>query len=82
MSETWESGVDVEGWYREGDAAVDVLVQPVDMSSRSVARCDYLYEVTMTVPVAPPVLLTVDRRWDNLNDDNDPVKVGSADVAE
>lgn len=73
---------DVEGWYREGDAAVDVLVQPVDMNPGSVAKCDCLYEITMTVPVAPPVLLTLYRRWDNLNDDNDPVEVGSVDVAE
>jgi len=71
---------DVAGWYRTPDGDVDVLVQPVDMNPRSVAKCDCLYDVTFTVPVQAPVTLTLYRRWDNLNDPNEPVLVGTVEL--
>lgn len=73
---------EVEGFYREDADTVDVLVQPIDMDPRAVAGCDCLYNVSMTVPVAAPVSLTLFRRWDNINDPNDPVEIGSVDVVE
>jgi len=32
------------------------------------------------VPEDPPATVTLYRRWDNINDDNDPVLVGTAEV--
>lgn len=72
---------DVEGFFRTNGDAVDVLVQPVHMNPSSVAKCDCLYEIHMTVPVAPLAALTLYRRWDNINDPNDPVEIGSVQVA-
>ena len=71
---------DVAGWYRSADGEVDALVQPRDMNPRSVAGCDCLYNITFSVPVATPTTLTLYRRWDNINDPNDPVLIGSVDV--
>lgn len=71
---------DVEGFYKLSGTGVDVLVQPVDMNPRVVAACDCLYDVEMTVALEvdlAPDAVTVFRRWDNLNDDNDPVEIGS-----
>ena len=71
---------EVEGFYKAAGDQVDVLIQPVDMDPREVAGCDCLYRVEAGVPLAPPADVTLWRRWDNLNDDNDPVEVGSAAV--
>lgn len=71
----------VEGFFKVNGDAVDVLVQPVDMDPSSVAACDCLYDIYMTLPVEPPASLTLYRRWDNLNDPNDPVEIGSVEVA-
>lgn len=73
---------DVEGFYRSTGSALDVLVQPIDMDPDSVAACDCLYDVTIGIdPVAPGSRqVTVYRRWDNINDPNDPVRIGSEDV--
>jgi len=73
---------DVEAFYLlEGDT-LSVLVQPIDMDPRETAKCDCLYDIDLTVLELPAGALTVDvfRRWDNINDDNEPVWVGSAEV--
>lgn len=70
---------DVEGFYRADGAAVSVLVQPVDMDPEMVAKCDCLYTIEMGIPVAAETV-TVFRRWDNINDPNDPVEEGTATV--
>jgi hypothetical protein len=57
-----------------------VLVQPIDMNPSAVAACDCLYEIRMTVPVEVPATVTLYRRWDALNEPNDPVEIGSVDV--
>ena len=79
---------EVEGFYRaeflDSDPMkheVAILVQPVDMDPRSVAMCDCLYRVEASVPEAPPAKVYLYRRWDNINDPNDPVLVGSIEVA-
>lgn len=71
----------VEGYYKTSGGRVDVLVQPIDMDPSAVAACDCLYDIRMTVPVEAPVRLTLYRRWDALNEPNDPVEIGSVDVA-
>lgn len=71
---------DVEGFYRVVDGGVDVLVQPIDMDPKAVPNCDCLYDIDMTISLdvdLAPDPVTVYRRWDNLNDDNDPVEIGS-----
>ncbi|MEQ1570071.1 MAG: hypothetical protein ABMA64_30840 [Myxococcota bacterium] len=69
---------DVEGFWKESGDQVDVLVQPIDMDPRQVAGCDCLYDLAIVVgsPDAAPSAVTLWRRWDSLNDPNDPVKVG------
>lgn len=71
---------EVEGFYMSSGDQVDVLIQPKDMDPRAVAGCDCLYRVEAGVPLAPPAEVTLWRRWDNINDPNDPVEVGSAHV--
>jgi hypothetical protein len=69
---------DVEGfWKRDGDD-VEVLVQPIDMNPGVVAGCDCLFDLVIEVTTTdePPTRLGVYRRWDDLNDDNDPVEIG------
>lgn len=73
---------DVEGYYQiEGDT-LSVLVQPVDMNPSQTAKCDCLYDIDMEIGDLAAGSLTVElfRRWDNINDDNDPVAVGEAEV--
>jgi hypothetical protein len=71
---------EVEGFYRQEGEALDVLIQPVDMHPEVVAGCDCLYRVEVGLPQAPPATVTLYRRWDGINDPNDPVRVGSAAV--
>jgi hypothetical protein len=73
---------EVEGFQLlEGDT-LSILVQPIDMDPRETARCDCLYDIELAVEDLPAGALTVDvfRRWDNLNDDNDPVFIASVGV--
>lgn len=70
---------DVEGFYKADGGLVSVLVQPVDMNPAAVAGCDCLYGIEMGIPVAADTV-TVWRRWDNVNDPNDPVEEGTATV--
>jgi hypothetical protein len=73
---------EVEGFVRIAGSRVDVLVQPEDMDPDSVAACDCLYDVGMQIKGLSKGVVAVElyRRWDNLNEPNDPVKVGSAEV--
>ncbi|MEZ4320759.1 MAG: hypothetical protein R3F61_24975 [Myxococcota bacterium] len=68
---------DVEGYFREVGDAVEVLVQPVDMTPKAVAGCDCLYDLTIEVGArdTPPASVSLFRRWDSLNDDNEPVAI-------
>jgi hypothetical protein len=72
----------VEGFFKTTGGAIDVLVQPVDMSPDSVTRCDCLYDITVIVGPIPAGGhdVTLSRRWDDLNDPNDPVQIGSGFV--
>lgn len=69
---------DVEGFWKQDGGKVEVLVQPIDMNPKMVAGCDCLYDLSIEVgspdPTATEVVLY--RRWDDLNDPNDPVEVG------
>jgi hypothetical protein len=73
---------DVEGFVRGEGGGLDVLVQPIDMDPDRVAACDCLYDITIELdPVtAGEHAVTVYRRWDNLNEPNDPVEIGSGMV--
>src|SRR5262249_34781658 len=72
----------VEGFARTSSGGLDVLVQPVDMDPTEVARCDCLYDVSMTIDglATGATKVGVYRRWDNINTPNDPVRVGSSTV--
>lgn len=67
---------DVEGFWREADGHVEVLVQPQVMHPRVVAGCDCRYRVRADVWAPGASRFSAWRRWDGLNDDNDPVLVG------
>ncbi|WP_437661923.1 hypothetical protein [Sorangium sp. So ce1182] len=72
----------VEGFVRTAGGKAEVLVQPTEMDPGAVAGCDCLYDIGMTLEGLGKGAVAVElyRRWDNLNEPNDPVKVGSADV--
>lgn len=71
---------DVEGFWKQDGATVDVLVQPIDMHPTAVAGCDCLYDLDVTVGSPDPQAaeVVVWRRWDDWNDPNPPVEVGRA----
>jgi hypothetical protein len=73
---------DVEAFVRRANGELDLLVQPIDMSPQAVAGCDCLYDIAMQVP-APrgDYKLKLFRRWDSLNQPNDPIAIGEADVS-
>ncbi|WP_437718284.1 hypothetical protein WMF45_18800 [Sorangium sp. So ce448] len=73
---------EVEGFVRIADSRVDVLVQPVDMDPGSVAGCDCRYDIDMAIKGLSKGAFAVElyRRWDNINDPNDPKKIGSTEV--
>lgn len=73
---------DVEGFLKVGDGTVEMLVQPIDMHPRAVAACDCGYNITFVAePVAAgTVQATLYRRWDGMNEPNDPVHIASAAV--
>jgi len=71
----------VEAFARLSTGVMDTLVQPVDMNPASVARCDCLYEITMSI--AAPVgqyELTLYRRWDHKSGADEPRRVASRTV--
>jgi hypothetical protein len=72
----------VEGFVRTAGGRVDVLVQPVDMDPGAVAGCDCRYDIDMAIKGLSKGAVAVElyRRWDNLNEPNDPKKIGSAEV--
>jgi hypothetical protein len=73
----------VEGFVRRSSDAIDLLVQPVDMVPTAVAGCDCLYGVSMELQALPgEYTLKLFRRWDNLNDPNPLVEIGTARVSE
>ncbi|RLB48535.1 MAG: hypothetical protein DRJ42_23000 [Deltaproteobacteria bacterium] len=71
---------EVEAFRRGNGASIEFLVQPVDMNPSVVTACDCLYNVTITVPglATGDYAVSLFRRWDNLNDPNDPLLIGSA----
>ncbi|MGK3987829.1 hypothetical protein WME99_32610 [Sorangium sp. So ce136] len=73
---------EVEGFVRTAGGKVEVLVQPTEMDPGAVAGCDCRYDIGMTLEGLGKGAVAVElyRRWDNLNEPNDPVKVGSAEV--
>lgn len=73
---------DVEGFVRISSGKVGVLVQPVDMDPSSVAKCSCRYDIGMAIKGLTKGTVDVElyRRWDNINDPNDPLKVSSAKV--
>ncbi len=73
---------DVEAFYRLEGAVLSILVQPIDMDPKNVAACDCLYDVDLTVDGLDAGALTVElfRRWDNINDPNDPELVDSVEL--
>jgi hypothetical protein len=71
----------VEAFARSSTGVMDILVQPVDMDPLAVARCDCLYEITMSI--AAPVgqyELTLYRRWDHKSGADEPRRVASRTV--
>lgn len=69
----------VEAFVRERDAALHVLVQPVDMDPDAVAGCDCRYTIQMQLPLDSEAhSISLFRRWDNLNSPNLPVHIGDA----
>jgi len=69
---------DVEAFAKRSEHALEVLVQPVEMHPHVVAGCDCLYDINMRLESAPGALdITLYRRWDALNEPNDPVSIGS-----
>lgn len=70
---------DVEGYLRWEGPLAQILIQPVDMNPTAVAGCDCLYRLDMGLE-EPADEVAVWRRWDNINDPNDPVEVGTAVV--
>jgi hypothetical protein len=69
----------VEGFYKLDGAALDILVQPVDMHPSAVANCDCAYGIQFTIkPLASgAVQTTLYRRWDDLNEPNEPVTIAT-----
>jgi hypothetical protein len=53
------------------------------MDPESVAACDCLYEIHMVIETDEErdYALTLYRRWDNINSDNEPVEIGTASVS-
>jgi hypothetical protein len=73
---------DVEGFFKAGGTTVDILVQPIDMHPSAVAMCDCGYNITFVVEPVPAgnVETTLYRRWDSINNPNDPVPISAASV--
>jgi hypothetical protein len=74
---------DVEAYSMESGDHLEVLVQPVDMDPDGVAACDCLYEIHLIVDTdeEQEYSVTLYRRWDNLNSDNEPVVVDTRSIS-
>jgi hypothetical protein len=72
----------VEGFYKDAGGTLEVLVQPVDMSPSSVAACDCLYDIDIVIDslASGSRQAVLSRRWDDINDDNDPVVIDSEPI--
>ncbi len=73
----------LEAYYLVSSDEVKVLIQPVDMDPEGVAACDCGYNIIMGIddPPAGEPTVSVYRRWDNWNDSNDTVLIGSGAVS-
>jgi len=73
---------ELEAYWLVDGTELKVLVQPLEMDPKEVAACDCLYDLWLRLePVeADTWVLHLWRRWDNLNDPNDPVPIGSEAV--
>ncbi|MFZ5479958.1 MAG: hypothetical protein ACOZNI_24550 [Myxococcota bacterium] len=68
-------------WQPAGDAAAEVLIQPVDMTPASVAKCDCAYDLAMVVPTPAPVTLEVWERGDeHAEEDPQPYLLGTVEA--
>lgn len=70
---------EVEGFWKQENQLLSILVQPVDMNPSEVAGCDCLYEIDMSV-VSDATSVDLWRRWDNLNEPNPAERVGIVEV--
>ena len=72
----------VTAYAKVNGSAVDVLVQPADMNPSSVAKCNCLYDIAFEVPglAAGTYDVLLQRRWDDRNSPNDPVRIGATRV--
>jgi hypothetical protein len=72
---------EVEAFLAEDEERV--LVQPIDMNPSLVPDCDCLYDLSVTLEglAAGVHRVEVFRRWDALNDPNDPVLLGAVEVS-
>lgn len=77
---TFRCAQDVEGFWKESGGLGELLVQPKDMHPSAVAGCDCLYRIDARVQTDGVDTVAVWRRWDDLNEPNDPIKVGEAAV--
>lgn len=69
----------VEGFVRESAAAIELLVQPVEMDPSAVAGCDCRYDIAIRLPIrSGRYVAKLYRRWDNINDPNLPVAIGES----
>lgn len=66
---------DVEAFAVDDGELLSLLVQPTRMNPKAVAGCDCLYDVTMELDLSPDRVVLW-RRWDAINDPNDPVRIG------
>ncbi len=73
---------EVEGFLKKSGATFEVLVQPRDMDPSGVDKCDGLYDITAELSAsAGAATVKLFRRWDDINEPNQPVAIGSAEVA-
>lgn len=66
----------VEAFGLESEGTLRVLVQPIDMHPRGVARCDCLYNIEIGLDT-DATELSLWRRWDEYAGDSEPVSIGS-----
>lgn len=71
----------VQGFVKTGPGTADVLVQPADMNPATVAKCDCLYGIDMTIPSeSGEYTVTVYRRWDHQSGADGVLEIGSQAV--
>jgi hypothetical protein len=73
---------EVEGFALFKPGSLDLLVQPIDMDPESVAACDCLYQIAIDVAglAMGDLDVSLERRWDNRNEPNDPIPVAARTV--